>query len=140
MSETPRCDDCGATTGLIGNTTMGTDGAFRDGYLCEKCTGRADLNPAVKVVRPPIRMCVHCNDTTDQPIFVRWVDSGSGPGWNLYACPPCAGLILSEEDAWGLLVGHGSACPVCTGDGACAIVDVFVEVHRAARERARSKP
>ena len=37
-----------------------------------------------------VRMCVRCQEITEQPVLVREVHSNSGPGWNVYACPGCA--------------------------------------------------
>ncbi|MDR3081452.1 MAG: hypothetical protein LBV60_11100 [Streptomyces sp.] len=40
--------------------------------------------------RPPLRMCVRCECLTRDPVVVHEVHSPSGPGFNIYACPPCA--------------------------------------------------
>jgi hypothetical protein len=104
----------------------GHDGGHRDGL------GQTWAPP-----RPPVRMCVACEQTTDRPVFVCWIDSGSGPGWSLYACPDCAGRILDEQAAWRLVVDHGANCPTCLGDGRCGTAEMLLEVHRAARVDAR---
>jgi hypothetical protein len=50
-------------------------------------------------VRPPVRMCVRCQRITEVPVLVREVHAGSGPGFNVYACPDCAPHITPGPDA-----------------------------------------
>ncbi|MBT2489822.1 hypothetical protein J7E96_15125 [Streptomyces sp. ISL-96] len=38
--------------------------------------------PAVNVA-----LCIKCNKLTNAPVPVRWIQSNSGPGTTLYACP-----------------------------------------------------
>lgn len=38
----------------------------------------------------PVRMCVWCEVMTHEPVLVAEVHQGTGPGFNVYACPPCA--------------------------------------------------
>lgn len=38
----------------------------------------------------PVRMCVWCEVITDEPVLVAEVHQGTGPGFNVYACPACA--------------------------------------------------
>lgn len=38
--------------------------------------------PAVNVA-----LCVECHTLTNAPVPVRWIQSTSGPGTTLYACP-----------------------------------------------------
>ncbi|OKJ99779.1 hypothetical protein AMK26_27705 [Streptomyces sp. CB03234] len=35
-------------------------------------------------------MCVRCHRVTATPVLVSEVQSGSGPGFNVYGCPDCA--------------------------------------------------
>ena len=37
----------------------------------------------------PVRMCVWCEVITDEPVLVAEVHQGTGPGFNVYACPAC---------------------------------------------------
>ncbi|NGO71207.1 hypothetical protein [Streptomyces boncukensis] len=39
---------------------------------------------------PDRGLCVRCHQVTDDPVMIGAVESGSGPGSILYACPPCA--------------------------------------------------
>ncbi|MFZ3595592.1 hypothetical protein [Streptomyces sp. BH104] len=43
----------------------------------------------------PVRMCVWCEVITHEPVLVAEVHQGTGPGFNVYACPACA----DPEDA-----------------------------------------
>jgi hypothetical protein len=38
--------------------------------------------PAVTVA-----LCIKCHKLTNAPVAVRWIQSASGPGTTLYACP-----------------------------------------------------
>jgi hypothetical protein len=40
--------------------------------------------------QPRALACIGCGEITDQPTLVRCVETGSGPGGMLYACPTCA--------------------------------------------------
>lgn len=53
--------------------------------------------------RQPIRMCVRCERLTTDPVVVSEVHAGSGPGFNVYACPECAPSIPRPPDALELL-------------------------------------
>ncbi|WP_173263683.1 hypothetical protein [Streptomyces pacificus] len=48
-------------------------------------------------------MCVRCQRVTDEPVVVAEVHQGSGPGWNVYACPECAPRFPPVPDALDLL-------------------------------------
>ncbi|MFB6535086.1 MULTISPECIES: hypothetical protein [Streptomyces] len=34
-----------------------------------------------------VALCIKCHKLTDAPVAVRWIESDSGPGATLYACP-----------------------------------------------------
>ncbi|MFE3946052.1 hypothetical protein ACFXPV_29980 [Streptomyces sp. NPDC059118] len=34
-----------------------------------------------------VALCIECRELTRAPIPVRWIQSNSGPGTTLYACP-----------------------------------------------------
>ncbi|WP_327375737.1 hypothetical protein OG393_18330 [Streptomyces sp. NBC_01216] len=34
-----------------------------------------------------VALCVKCHTLTNAPVAVRWIQSNSGPGTTLYACP-----------------------------------------------------
>lgn len=34
-----------------------------------------------------IALCIKCHKLSDAPVAVRWIESDSGPGTTLYACP-----------------------------------------------------
>lgn len=53
--------------------------------------------------RRPVRMCVRCNTLTGSPVVVSEVHSGSGPGFNVYACTACAPLFPPLPDVLDLL-------------------------------------
>ncbi|MGW0824229.1 hypothetical protein [Streptomyces sp. NPDC002845] len=40
--------------------------------------------------RRPIRMCVRCERTTENPVLVHAHHAATGPGFNVYTCPDCA--------------------------------------------------
>lgn len=75
---------------------------------------------------------MRCEHITSTPMLVTWIESGSGPGWNLYACPDCAHHYLTPDAALQIAVEHAVACPDCSGDGLCAIGQALDRVHRAA--------
>jgi hypothetical protein len=37
-----------------------------------------------------MRMCARCQAATYEPVLVHEVHAATGPGFNVYACPPCA--------------------------------------------------
>ncbi|MFE6159949.1 hypothetical protein ACFQ7F_13675 [Streptomyces sp. NPDC056486] len=37
-----------------------------------------------------VALCAECHELTTAPVAVRWIQSTSGPGTTLYACPNCA--------------------------------------------------
>lgn len=47
-----------------------------------------ELFPVVLAGR--VVLCVECKTLTRAPIPVRYIESNSGPGTTLYACPNCA--------------------------------------------------
>ncbi|MER7106266.1 hypothetical protein [Streptomyces sp. NPDC000229] len=53
--------------------------------------------------RRPVRMCVRCDRLTEAPVLVAEVHAGSGPGFNVYACPECAPHVPKPPDALDLL-------------------------------------
>ncbi|MFJ1549510.1 hypothetical protein [Streptomyces sp. NPDC088246] len=44
-----------------------------------------ELFPVVLAGR--VALCVECHEVTRAPIPVRWMQSNSGPGTTIYACP-----------------------------------------------------
>ncbi|MGW0827449.1 hypothetical protein [Streptomyces sp. NPDC002845] len=53
--------------------------------------------------RPPIRMCVRCERTTENPVLVHAHHAATGPGFNVYACPDCATHYPPPTDPLDLL-------------------------------------
>lgn len=53
----------------------------------------------------PVRMCVRCEQVTDEPVLVHEVHSATGPGWNVYACRRCAPRFPPPVDVFDLLRG-----------------------------------
>ncbi|MHC5262439.1 hypothetical protein ACYSUO_31525 [Streptomyces sp. UC4497] len=45
----------------------------------------------------PVRMCVWCEVMTHEPVLVAEVHQGTGPGFNVYACPQCAEWTQPHE-------------------------------------------
>lgn len=41
-----------------------------------------------------VALCVSCEALTTAPIAVRWIESNSGPGTTLYACPHHAAELI----------------------------------------------
>ncbi|WP_274555951.1 hypothetical protein [Streptomyces spiramyceticus] len=41
----------------------------------------------------PIALCCHCHNLTGAPVAVRWIESTSGPGTTLDACPEDAAKL-----------------------------------------------
>ncbi|MEU3427017.1 hypothetical protein [Streptomyces gardneri] len=54
-------------------------------------------------MNPPVRMCVRCCLITPDPVLVSEVHQGSGPGFNVYACPECAPRFPPVPDVLDLL-------------------------------------
>ncbi|MGW0731171.1 hypothetical protein [Streptomyces sp. NPDC002851] len=50
----------------------------------------SETTPNTVSARKPVRMCVRCSEITDAPVIVSEVHQNSGPGFCVYACPPCA--------------------------------------------------
>ncbi|WP_425831953.1 hypothetical protein [Streptomyces fractus] len=48
------------------------------------------MNDEPTTVHRPVRMCVWCEVITNEPVLVAEVHQGTGPGFNVYACPECA--------------------------------------------------
>jgi hypothetical protein len=88
--------------------------------------------------RRPVRMCMRCERITPIPVLVLWTDSGSGPGWNLYACPGCAHHYLTPDAVLQIALKHAVACPACSGDGLCATGQALDRVNRATLDGART--
>ncbi|MFF8829701.1 hypothetical protein [Streptomyces sp. NPDC015131] len=61
--------------------------------------------------RRPVRMCVRCGALTREPVTVSEVHAGSGPGFNVYACPECAPHIPRPPDALDLLASGRPEAP-----------------------------
>ncbi|MFB6909155.1 hypothetical protein ACFCWB_33250 [Streptomyces bacillaris] len=40
-----------------------------------------------EVLAGHVALCIECNTNTRAPVPVRWIESSSGPGTTLYACP-----------------------------------------------------
>ncbi|MFD9436257.1 hypothetical protein [Streptomyces sp. NPDC060002] len=53
--------------------------------------------------RPPVRMCVRCQVTTETPVVVGVVHQNSGPGFVVYACQACAVHYPPQPDVLDLL-------------------------------------
>ncbi|MFD7295954.1 hypothetical protein ACFV9W_21950 [Streptomyces sp. NPDC059897] len=49
----------------------------------------------------PVRMCVWCEVMTREPVLVAEVHQGTGPGFNVYACPQCAEWTKPDEATSG---------------------------------------
>lgn len=131
----PSCQDCGTTSGPLEDAATAPEPVLQE-VLQE--VDEPVLQEQAAAVRVPVRMCARCEHITPTPVLVLWIDSGSGPGWSLYACPGCAHLYLTPDAAWRLTIEHAVACPGCHGDGLCATGQVLERVHRAARDRART--
>ncbi|SCK28701.1 hypothetical protein YUWDRAFT_02122 [Streptomyces sp. AmelKG-D3] len=43
-----------------------------------------------------VALCIECKTVTRAPISVRWIQSSSGPGTTLYACPDHAVKLGAE--------------------------------------------
>lgn len=43
-----------------------------------------------------VALCIECKTLTRAPIAVRWIQSASGPGTTLYACPDHAVKLGAE--------------------------------------------
>ncbi len=44
---------------------------------------------------PTPALCIGCERLTTAPVPIRWIESVSGPGTTLYACPDCAPHLSS---------------------------------------------
>ncbi|MFG2127895.1 hypothetical protein ACGFNV_08850 [Streptomyces sp. NPDC048751] len=62
-----------------------------------------------KAPRPPVRMCVRCQVTTETPVVVCVVHQNSGPGFVVYACRACAVHFPPQPDARTTLPQSGRA-------------------------------
>ncbi|MEU9438777.1 hypothetical protein [Streptomyces sp. NPDC048252] len=56
-----------------------------------------------KTPRPPVRMCVRCQVTTEAPVVIGVVHQNSGPGFVVYACQACAVHYPPQPDVLTLL-------------------------------------
>ncbi|MET7653477.1 MULTISPECIES: hypothetical protein [unclassified Streptomyces] len=56
-----------------------------------------------KTPRPPVRMCVRCQLTTEAPVVVGVVHQNSGPGFTVYACQACAAHCAPQPDVLTVL-------------------------------------
>ncbi|MDH2391252.1 hypothetical protein QCN29_21195 [Streptomyces sp. HNM0663] len=81
----------------------GHDGDHRDAFGHTWEVPREAAGPRPVGVRRPVRMCVRCNALTSRPVVVSEVHAGSGPGFNVYACPECAPHLPVLPDALDLL-------------------------------------
>lgn len=90
------CDVCGAVVDEARISNTGTPGRVASQRTCPACAPEA---------RRPVRMCVRCGVVTDRPVIVSEVHANSGPGFNVYACPPCASLLPAVPDVYELLEG-----------------------------------
>ncbi|MFH9554360.1 hypothetical protein [Streptomyces sp. NPDC017435] len=54
--------------------------------------------------RPPVRMCVRCQVTTEAPVAVGAVHQNSGPGFTVYACQACAAHYPPQPDVLTVLL------------------------------------
>ncbi|MFI6107335.1 hypothetical protein [Streptomyces sp. NPDC051310] len=93
------CDACGeAATGPPATVTTDAAGGVRHRTVCQGCAAGAAARP-----RQPVRMCVRCERITSAPVLVAEVHQGTGPGFNVYACPDCAPRLPELPDALDLL-------------------------------------
>ncbi|WP_267243785.1 hypothetical protein [Streptomyces sp. PR69] len=90
------CEVCGATAGPLAAVTTDTARGGWHRAVCQSCA-------AGGVGRVPMRMCVRCSSLTSCPVVVSEVHAGSGPGFNVYACPECAPSFPALPDALELL-------------------------------------
>ncbi|MDH2389759.1 hypothetical protein QCN29_13330 [Streptomyces sp. HNM0663] len=96
------CEVCGSTAGPLATVTTDTAGGVRHRAVCQSCAAGGVGRETVRV-RRAARMCVRCNTLTSQPVVVSEVHAGSGPGFNVYACPECAPHLPVLPDALDLL-------------------------------------
>lgn len=59
--------------------------------------------------RKPVRLCVRRDRIKDEPVVVSEVHSGSGPGFNVYACPACAPCFPPLPDVLELFEDRGGS-------------------------------
>ncbi|HEX5568236.1 MAG TPA: hypothetical protein VFY14_15145 [Streptomyces sp.] len=72
--------------------------------------------------------CVRCGEHTATPVLVHVVESGSGPGALIYACP---------THAWAEILNHTTSCADCHAlGGRCDVARDMWQDLRAAREAA----
>jgi hypothetical protein len=76
--------------------------------------------------------CVGCKEETTQPVLVRCIEAGSGPGGMLYACPDCAPRLLPPGAAWELAITHAVVCEPCR-TWPCPTLQTLLGVWRKAR-------
>ncbi|MFH9478048.1 hypothetical protein ACH4L7_30040 [Streptomyces anulatus] len=80
-------------------------------------------------------MCVACEVITDQPVLIRSIEQGSGPGWSLYACADCAPTYLTTAEAFQLLMDHVGDCQICVETDhpteSCTTARTLIRVHRS---------
>ncbi|WP_328550161.1 MULTISPECIES: hypothetical protein [unclassified Streptomyces] len=55
------------------------------------------------MTRPAMRICTRCQRITNEPVLVHEVHAATGPGFNVYACPPCAAHYPPQPDTLELL-------------------------------------
>jgi len=76
--------------------------------------------------------CCGCGKDTERPVLVRCIESASGPGGMLYACPDCAPRFLSPDAAWELCITHGVTCKACR-EWPCEVLQTLLGVWRKTR-------
>lgn len=74
--------------------------------------------------------CTVCKTVTRMPVVIRVVESSSGPGAILYACPTCAPRHLTRDEAWRVYIRHAAACAACK-PWPCETGQALVKVWRA---------
>ncbi|MGW6454461.1 hypothetical protein ACWF94_00795 [Streptomyces sp. NPDC055078] len=56
---------------------------------------------AITTTAPDTRLTVTvCGHPTGAPVPIRWIQTQSGSGHTLYACPPCAVLVYDHGPQW----------------------------------------
>ncbi|MER5182630.1 hypothetical protein ABT009_30485 [Streptomyces sp. NPDC002896] len=93
------CEACESTAGPLATVTTEASGSVEHWQLCQQCA----RGGGAPVARRPLRMCVRCDALTDTPVLVSEVHQGSGPGFNVYACPDCAPHYPPLLDVFSLL-------------------------------------
>ncbi|WP_267244464.1 hypothetical protein [Streptomyces sp. PR69] len=87
------CDACGSQRAPMPVVTTDATGQVVHQRICTGCARQL----------PPVSMCVRCQAFTTAPVLVSEVHAGSGPGFNVYACAPCAPLCPTPPDAAELM-------------------------------------